>query len=244
MWRRNLIGTPGSGLPQEPRRGLRTFTKIANHKSFIVTWNRATSCSTAAWSRIWQILGLPRTFSQQEHTPPLMCWAQLGTLIPNTHRPPDWTRSPMSTVLASFFWSFLQTKRLLMMRSTCLIGYVVRSLCDVDDILGQKMFSWWSYPLTWHDFWLGVRCCAYTTFHVRYVFGACLEVSIVEVWTKNNLYMFIEGQTHFGMQEVLKWVWPSINQTGYRQSERVHLFLIEATACGLRLYNSCQHSQT
>ena len=55
--------------------------------------------------------------------------------------------------------------------------------------------------MTQHDLWSGVGIFfAYNTFQVvRQVFGFMLEGS-VEVWRRNHLYRFIEGQTHFGMQ--------------------------------------------
>ena len=34
----------------------------------------------------------------------------------------------------------------------------------------------------------------------------------MQVWTKNILYWFIDSQTHLVCQEVLQWVWPSMNQ--------------------------------
>jgi hypothetical protein len=39
-----------------------------------------------------------------------------------------------------------------------------------------------------------------------FIFGnyRCITGGSVEVWRKNILYRFIEGQTYFGMQEVLK----------------------------------------
>ena len=51
-----------------------------------------------------------------------------------------------------------------------------------------------SYPLTEWNFWLGIGCFAYNTFHIWCMLGGHVEVCI-----KNILYWFIVGQTHFGM---------------------------------------------
>ena len=44
----------------------------------------------------------------------------------------------------------------------------------------------------------------------------CMLRGSVEVWTKNILYQFIEGQTHMACQEVLKWVWPPMNRYRFK----------------------------
>ena len=45
---------------------------------------------------------------------------------------------------------------------------------------------------------MGIGCLVYNTFHVGYVFGACLEV-VIWRYFKNILYGYIEGQTDFGI---------------------------------------------
>jgi hypothetical protein len=58
----------------------------------------------------------------------------------------------------------------------------------------QSLFLQESYPATQHDFWFGVDC--FCTQHLP----SSINVQVImEVWTKDILYWFIEGQTHIGM---------------------------------------------
>ena len=51
-----------------------------------------------------------------------------------------------------------------------------------------------SYPPTQHDFWFGVGC-----FCIQHLPSSVNVEVVMEVWTKDILYWFIEGQTHIGM---------------------------------------------
>ena len=58
------------------------------------------------------------------------------------------------------------------------------------------------HPLTQHNIYSGVGCFAYSTFHVQYVFNACLKV----VWRfeQRAFYIGSLSQTHFGMRRGAK----------------------------------------
>ena len=51
-----------------------------------------------------------------------------------------------------------------------------------------------------HDFPSGVGCFAWNTFHVQILRFRCMLGGQLEVWTKNILHQFVEGQIHFGVQ--------------------------------------------
>ena len=67
----------------------------------------------------------------------------------------------------------------------------------------QNAVRWPIYPMIQHDFWLGVGCSEYNTFHSWWVCGACVYL-FLEVWTDDILYRFIEDHTHFGMWRGVK----------------------------------------